>query len=327
MTKRIEIVILFVTFLTLFLEAFFIFRPAEKLIESTFAEYQRSEASFKNLFDMTPTPLIMVSPNDMKFVRLNQAATNFLNISEAEAMEKSLRDFLDSEPADYTAWVHLLNRDSAAGVELPMHLRGNYAMVMVFSTRNTFNGETHLILCLVDITSKYYQSKRLSQLAATDGMTGLLNRRSFMENLEVALLRVQEGNMELSLAYLDLDGLKKINDSYGHQEGDWYIMTVASLVRSSVREDDLVGRLGGDEFAVIFPRCAYRSAVDVLSRVQEKVEGLAQSLSKPYSTGFSVGVVNVRSGESEEAENLLNQADVLMYQQKQTRRNNSQTNG
>lgn len=235
MIKRMETGILIITFLTLLLEVLFIFRPAERQIQKALEEYQISETSLKSLFDMTPTPLIMLSLNELRFVQVNQAAANLLDISEEEITHKCLRDFLDMEHDEDIAWNQIISRESVTGIELPMYFRGDYAMVIAFSTRANYKGIPHLILGLVDITTKYIQSKNLMLLAATDGMTGLMNRRGFMEKLRLALLRVQEGKIEISLAFLDIDGLKKVNDTYGHQEGDWYINTIASLLRNSVR--------------------------------------------------------------------------------------------
>jgi len=316
MIKHMEAGILVVTFMILVLEVLFIFLPAEKQLKKTFEEYQRSEAGLKCLFDMTPTPMIMVRLDDLKFVRVNQAASNLLNIPEEDVTKKFLNDFLDTEQNEDAAWKHVLDRQSVAGIELPM----GHTMVMAFATRTTYDGKPHLILGLVDITAKHIQNKHLAQLAATDSMTGLLNRRVFLENLDLALQKAREGKTQLSLAFLDLDDLKKVNDTYGHQEGDWYIGTVASLIRTAIREDDVAGRLGGDEFAIIFQECPQRKAEDVVCRIQKQLESLKLSLEKPYFMGCSFGVVSVDTGEIMVAETILHKVDKTMYKQKNQRR-------
>ena len=324
--KQIETGILLVTFLTLFLEALFIFRPAEKHIQKTFEEYQQSEAGFKRLFDMAPTPMMMLSVDEGKLVRINEAASNLLDLSREGGNPKILADFWEGADKGDVAWNHVLSRDCVAGVELPMHLRGRYAMVMVFTTRTKYEGQPHMILGLVDITAKHTQTKRLEQLASTDAMTGVLNRRAFLENLELAIAKNKEGDVQLSLAFIDLDGLKKVNDTYGHQEGDWYIATIASFLRNATRENDMVGRLGGDEFAALFPACPQNVAERIIVRIQQQVETIAAAMGKPYSMGISFGVVSATGGDCPDAEELVKKADDAMYRQKHQRRNGQMGN-
>jgi len=317
--KHLEFILLIVTFFVLLLEALFIFRPAEKQIQKIFDDYQNSEEGIKKLFDMIPTPMMMIKLNELQIMRVNQAAANLLDISEEEPKDKFLQEFIDNEQNDNSIWNHVVSRGRVTGIELPMHLRGDYAMVMAFTTHINYRGKLHLILGLVDITTKHNQSRYFEQLAATDHMTGLMNRRAFLENLEAILGRVQEGKMEVSLAFLDLDGLKKVNDNYGHREGDFYISTVSSIVRSSLREYDILGRLGGDEFAVILPWCSKQEAERIIYRIQQQVDNLSQTIGKPYSMGFSAGIFYVKPGEKLTAESLIEKADEAMYLQKQVR--------
>ncbi len=319
-TKNMEVVILFVTFLTLLLEVVFIFRPGETQLQNIFEEYQRSETGLKRLFDMTPTPMVMVSLNELRLVRVNQAAANLLAISEKESTSKTLYNFRTTKLESDVAWNHVLTHESLVGIELPMYLRGHDAMVMAFTTRTNFEGKPHLILGLIDITEKHIQNVHLVRLAATDSMTGLMNRRAFLGNLEVALLKAREEKMVLSLAFLDLDGLKNVNDTYGHQEGDWFIRIIASFLRNSICEGSAAGRLGGDEFAVIFPGCPKQRAREIILDIRDQMKALELSFGKPYCLDFSFGAVSVDGGEDMDAEMLLQKADKAMYQQKHEHR-------
>lgn len=318
--RRLEIGILLVTFLTLVLEARFIFWPAERQIQNIFEEFLRSEAVLKRLFHMTPTPMLLVKIDDCKLVRANQAALSLLGISDKEVGEKKLTDFWDQEPKEDVAWNHMLRCDTAAGIELTMRLRSEYARVMAFTTRTYREGAPHMLLGLADITAKHIHNKKLERLAATDAMTGLLNRKAFLDNLGLAILKAREDKQGFALVYIDLDDLKAVNDTYGHQEGDWYISTVASLLRRSIRENDIAGRLGGDEFSIIFPQSSVDNAMLVIERIQQQAYALAISLEKPYKIGLSVGIVTVENGEKIDAETLLNKADDAMYRDKHRRR-------
>lgn len=318
--RRLEIGILLVTFITLVLEAMLIFWPAERQIQNTFEEYLRSEAVLKRLFHMTPTPMLLVNIEDCKLVRANQAALSLLGISAEEVEEKKLTDFWDQEPKEDVAWNHLMRCDNAAGVELTLRLQSEYARVMAFTTRTYRSGAPHMLLGLVDITAKYIHSKELEQLAATDAMTGLLNRKAFLDNLGVAIVQAREGKQGFALAYIDLDNLKGVNDTFGHREGDWYICTVASLLRHSIHENNIVGRLGGDEFSIIFPQSSSDNVMLVIERIRQQAHALASSLEKAYKIGLSVGIVTVDKGEEIDLETLLNKADDAMYRDKHKRR-------
>lgn len=318
--KQLELGILFVTFLTLLLEAYFIFKPAELQLQKTFEEYQRSEAGLKSIFDMSPTPMVMMSLDKLQFVRVNSAASSLLNVSEENVDQKILGDYLETDAQTKVAWNQVLASESVAGIELPMHLRGSNAVVMAFTARTDYEGMPHMLMGFVDVTAGHIKSENLAYLAATESMTGLLNRRAFMERMEFYLLNAKKWNTELSIAFIDLDGLKMVNDTFGHIEGDWYISTVASLLRDTIREKDCAGRLGGDEFAIIFEKCSQGVAQDIVRRIQIQVESIPMSFGKPYFMGFSFGVVSVESGEEIDAETLIKKADEAMYVDKKERR-------
>ena len=160
------------------------------------------------------------------------------------------------------------------------------------------------------------QSKRLERLATIDAMTGLLNRRAFLERLESDLAKAAEENTEFSMAFIDLDGLKLVNDTYGHREGDWFITAVASALHVAAHQEHTVGRLGGDEFAVFFPGYSQVAAESLLRQIGQQLELLAQSLGKSYKPSCSAGVVHVSAGQQITSEKLLLLADDAMYRQK-----------
>lgn len=110
------------------------------------------------------------------------------------------------------------------------------------------------------VEERYHQ--QLYELASIDGLTGLYNRRKFRELLEQSLLKTLESGAPLSLAFVDLDHFKRINDTHGHQTGDEVLRGVAEVVRGQLREGDVAGRLGGEEFAVFLPETPIGVAAD-----------------------------------------------------------------
>jgi diguanylate cyclase (GGDEF)-like protein len=132
-------------------------------------------------------------------------------------------------------------------------------------------------------------------------------------------LRARQGNLQITVAYIDINCLKQVNDTYGHKEGDWYIYTVAAALRDTIGKTDIVGRLGGDEFAIVFADCPLPIARDIVEGIARKLEAVGKSVHKPYAVTFSSGIIAVRAVEGITAELLLEFADQEMYKDKRTR--------
>lgn len=169
------------------------------------------------------------------------------------------------------------------------------------------------------LTERRYSEMRLDMLANHDPLTGLPNRSYFQDFLGHALARAQREKLQLSLLFIDLDRFKHINDSQGHEVGDQVLRVVANRLDEQLRADDFVARLGGDEFAVVL---THPPASRAASRVARKlIEALAESFrlgQRRYAIGASIGI-SVYPDDGLDANTLLRQADLAMYQAKQRR--------
>jgi diguanylate cyclase (GGDEF)-like protein len=163
-------------------------------------------------------------------------------------------------------------------------------------------------------------NKRLSSISQTDELTGLLNRRGFMNQSRLSLSLVRKHKKNGVLFFADLDGLKKINDSYGHEEGDFALRTIAVILQKAFRETDIIARLGGDEFTVF----TINTSVNMIQRFQTRIDSLLEQHNdfsgKPYRLSISIGAVPFSANGIENIESLLNQADILLYKQKTERK-------
>lgn len=153
------------------------------------------------------------------------------------------------------------------------------------------------------------------ELARRDPLTGLLNRRAFAEWAEVELARVRRHGKPLSLAYLDVDHFKDINDRLGHAVGDQILRVTGRALREKTRETDAAVRLGGDEFALLLPEMAGKDAVETVRRVRSDLRRRLDALG--HSVTFSIGLVTC-SRAPDSVENLLQRADRLMYEVKRS---------
>jgi len=147
-------------------------------------------------------------------------------------------------------------------------------------------------------------------LSRTDGLTGLLNGRGFYEAAAVELARSSRYQHPLTIAYLDLDDFKQVNDRFGHARGDAVLVAVAGAMRRACRSTDLVARLGGDEFIVLFPETARDAAEAALVKVRSRVREAASDNGKGIT--MSVGSVSFASPPAE-VEMLVHEADRAMY--------------
>lgn len=170
-----------------------------------------------------------------------------------------------------------------------------------------------------DITARKEQELALSRSARTDSLTGLLNRAGFLARLEQVLLSRPAGIV--SLALVDVDRFKLINDNSGHQTGDVVLQEIAARISGELRSSDAVGRLGGDEFVILLVTPSREIAIDICSRVVASVSTAPVDLPAggQISTAISCGLARYRPGLS--AEEFIHEADLALYEAKRNGRN------
>ncbi|HTT47906.1 MAG TPA: EAL domain-containing protein [Pseudolabrys sp.] len=170
-----------------------------------------------------------------------------------------------------------------------------------------------------DITEQKRAEERISYAAHHDALTGLPNRKLFSEQLEQALKRVRRGE-RLAVLYLDLDHLKRVNDTLGHSVGDKLLKGVADRLRGCVREIDMVARLSGDEFAIIQTSISRPSdAADLATRTREAIHEPFVLDGHQVIVDISVGI-SIAPNDATELNDLLKTADIALYEAKNTGR-------
>lgn len=172
---------------------------------------------------------------------------------------------------------------------------------------------------LRDFAALALRELELHKAAATDGLTGVFNRSGLTAAGQSEVARAHRHGSPLSLAIIDVDHFKDINDSYGHAGGDIALRRVAEVCRSAVRSKDVVGRLGGDEFGLLLPGADARVAGEVARRIAAEVRG-AELLPTDDRTPItlSIGVASLEAGEVDLTEAWA-RADTALYQAKETR--------
>jgi len=156
-------------------------------------------------------------------------------------------------------------------------------------------------------------------LADTDPLTGLANRRFFQEQIEREYQRALRHPVPFTLAYIDLDNFKYVNDTMGHDIGDELLQSVSSELSKGVRTSDFVARLGGDEFSILFPVLDQVTAAPVLEKLQKELLDLMREKSWPVT--FSIGVVTFAEVMNS-SRDMIKLVDDLMYDVKKSGKNN-----
>lgn len=157
-------------------------------------------------------------------------------------------------------------------------------------------------------------------LALVDDLTGLNNRRGFLALAEHHAKLAYRTGKGFLLAFVDLDGLKRVNDTFGHQEGNRVLVDAATVLKDSFRQSDILARLGGDEFAVLIADAAENDIEAVRHRIYQKLSSFNANPGRRYDLSFSIGIVPSDATQHSGIEQILSQADALMYQQKRRKK-------
>ena len=286
---------------------------------------EASEKRFRQLFDDSPLPYQSLNEQG-EIVDVNKAWLDMMGLSAEEAIGKSFGDFMPAN--EWRTFLNHFPRFIKSGVLTNLHLKVNGAdnqlidIEMNARVATDIDGnfkQTHGTL--QNITERIANEEKLVKMATTDPLTGLNNRRSFFEMAERERLKALRFHHPYSAMMLDIDHFKSVNDTYGHNIGDEVLKFVADILKSILRDIDILGRLGGEEFAIVLPETPMADALKAAERIRAAVEDFTlETETCTISVTISIGVVQMSDAE-EDNETLLNMADALLYQAKESGRN------
>lgn len=181
-----------------------------------------------------------------------------------------------------------------------------------------------IISICIDNVIKHEQLRYLSN---TDVLTGLANRRQVLQVIELELARSRRDGSYLALLYVDLDDLKKINDSYGHDAGDLCLKQLSNILVKETRAYDCVGRLGGDEFVVVLCRTNYKDAFSTRERIQKSLTQKSfQDDNIQIKVRASIGLASTYQSKFNSADEFLKEADQMLYLEKKKHKSKKSKN-
>jgi diguanylate cyclase (GGDEF)-like protein/PAS domain S-box-containing protein len=281
---------------------------------------RETEEHFRNAFDYAAIGMALVSPQG-SWLRVNRSLCNLLGYSERELLETDFQAVThpDDVGNDLANLYRLLQSQTPTSqVEKRyVHRDGEvvWALNSVSLVRDADEQPAHFIFQIQDITERKRAEAALQSLSLVDELTGLYNRRGFLAVTEQHVAAIRRDEKTPLVVYADLDGLKEINDSFGHPEGDRALANAAEILKETFRSSDIIARLGGDEFVILAAIDPEESGQLLMQRLQEKFDASNAQRTRPYDLSVSVGVANFEE-DRYSIEELMAQADRAMYEDK-----------
>lgn len=291
------------------------------------AALQESEERFHTIFDAAPIGMALADL-DGRFMLVNSALCEILGYTQEELLQKSMLDIThpDDLNLDQPMMTELLTgiRNICQKEKRYLHKDGRAIWVLLSAAvvRDHAGKARYFIMQILDISGRKALLEELEFRASTDFLTGLANRRRFIELGEAELLRAQRYGHPLSMLMIDVDRFKRINDTHGHQVGDLVLQKLGHVLREALRTIDIVGRIGGEEFAALLPETDPEQACMLAERLRETIAAtdVTRETGLPLHFTVSIGIANMNRHQAN-LDTLLNLADKALYEAKQGGRN------
>jgi diguanylate cyclase (GGDEF)-like protein/PAS domain S-box-containing protein len=284
------------------------------------AEEAGAEASerYRIAFGNEPIGMGLVTPGGT-WLEVSRAFCRLLGYTEQEFLTINLAEL--TVPGG--ALVQVDESEEMRSERRYLHADGTPLWVAASTTLvRALSGEPlYYVVQIEDIGDRKQTERELRQLADHDPLTGLLNRRGFMEGLRRELRRMERKGEYGALLLLDLDNFKLVNDTAGHLAGDQVLRTTADVLRRRMRATDVISRLGGDEFAALVLNVTPRQASEIAAETNDALRSLTVTGGEvTLEATASIGVIAIDEMRDENEEDLLAAADRAMYRAQSLRR-------
>lgn len=288
------------------------------ITERTLAEraLKESEDRFRQLAESSLEGILIHDKGVI--LDVNNAIAQLLGYEREECLGRSVLDFIRRDSEEFL--LKNLREELQQPFELVLLKKdGGTVTVEVHGKPLRYKGREASVVALRDVTKRKEMEEEIRALAITDQLTGLYNRRGFITLADQHLKVAYRSRSPLLLMFIDLDGMKGINDSLGHEMGDMALSDTATILRQTCRGSDIVGRIGGDEFAVLAIDAAEQSPGVLSVRLQESIDAFNRENVRPYRLSMSWGTVAYDPAEPRALTELLSLADKHMYARKKAR--------
>ncbi|MEO1816053.1 MAG: HD domain-containing phosphohydrolase [Acetobacterium sp.] len=278
------------------------------------SDIRSAKEQFEQIFNLSPDASLITTLPDGTIVNFNLGFLNFSGFSREEVLNKSLLELnLYVNPADREKLLNeIAANQSVDDFELKFRNKNNDIRICSVSAKFiTLNTTPHVISIIHDITDRKRDEEAVLYLSYHDQLTGLYNRRFYEEEL----LRLDTPrNLPIALLMADVNGLKLINDAYGHQVGDKILKEFAEILKNECRHDEIASRVGGDEFVILFSHTDQQSLESIVKRLNAAISNVRiDHTILSVSMGFAL-----KENPMDDLNDVFKRAEDAMYQHKLT---------
>ncbi len=292
---------------------FFRHRMVEFLYQKKLRE---NEENLKKIFYVNPYPTFITRMEDGKIIEANKRACSLLEIA-SEGLHRPFEiNYFIKNDSKLALQEELIKHNSAYNRIVDYDFNGKHMWVTANYELIDYHGEKCILTGIMDITEIRKAEEELNQYAFTDTLTGILNRRMGIKK-EDLLAESKKGHLQFVLCFIDINNLKKINDTYGHNEGDRYILIVCDIIKRNLHKEDVFFRMGGDEFIIILKDLNKAQAENTWREIQQQFNKCNMNGELSYSIMASHGLFYYHSGMDIALNDIIEKADKQMYMEKQ----------
>jgi len=307
-----------------------------QLLFNDLTNVKKNEEYLRSVIDFLPEMIVVSDGANM--LSCNKSLLDFFGFPSFEEFKKSYKcvceAFVNAPGYLYHdeegSWLHIAVANTENGVEsLARIFDGRSGKELIFSVKAaTFvKSKTEFLVTFFDVTESKKQkmlleekNRELEELASIDSLTGVYNRNKLREIAAYELRKYARDKTPLSFIMLDIDYFKKINDTYGHNAGDYALKTISKLVAENIREYDTFARWGGEEFVILVPNSNTEQAVVLAEKIRKKIANFEFEEIGSISCSFGVA----QMGDGFELDNLVENADKALYMAKRSGRNRTE---
>ena len=279
------------------------------------------EERYRSLVESTDDSIYLVDTNG-SYLFMNKKHQSRLGLPEDGFLGRAYEDFHSLR--ETKEFVEELDKVCKTGESLQhehsSHKDGRHFLRTLSPVKKSDGVTMAVTVVAKDITDLKKMEEKLRVFSFTDELTGLLNRRGFFALVEQQLKMSKRMKKGIFMLYADLDGLKAINDTWGHQEGDRALIDIAGILKATFRESDIIGRIGGDEYVALPIGTTGDNVKIITDRLQKVLELHNAESTRSYKLSISFGVAHYDPENPCSIDELLLQGDKLMYEQKRLKR-------
>jgi diguanylate cyclase (GGDEF)-like protein/PAS domain S-box-containing protein len=281
-------------------------------------EVRASEERHRFLTEYS-TDMISVASWEGRYLYASPASVPLLGYEQNELIGSTLYDMVHEADRNAVRRMHLLVLEKMGAALTAYRVRRKDGRYIWFEStirevpRTGRDTPRELIIVSRDITERKLQEERLRDLAILDDLTGLYNRRGFMALANQHLKQAKRAKRRALVIFADLNGLKMINDTHGHADGDRALIAAAEIFNRTFRDSDVIARVGGDEFAILAIEADAHHLDNIRTRLQHALDVANRGHMHPFQLSVSIGVVSYDPDQHNTVEELMALADREMY--------------